>query len=200
MIGSDDVVYRWFSGQGLEFHPLASFSSLANARRRTQRRGGRDAALADALARARDSSRSGRPIWEYSFRFGLGRPPWASGMAQALAAQALAARRIAARRSTAHHCGAPRVRGSSAARHVDVRRSVDPPLRIRPRGGPQRAAADDPLAAEYGQIAADNRARPLSPAVSMPRQRRHSCRGSTPATGRCTRCAATTPRSRTSST
>ena len=29
-------------------------------------------------------------IWEYQFRYGTGRPPWASGMAQAVAAQALA--------------------------------------------------------------------------------------------------------------
>ena len=83
----DGVVYRWFSGQGLEFHPLASFSALANAAAAHDV----DTAqtLSDALV-ARAIPRSGRLIWEYSFRFGAGRPPWASGMAQALAAQALA--------------------------------------------------------------------------------------------------------------
>jgi hypothetical protein len=85
--GSDGVVYRWFWGQGLEFHPLASFSSLANAA------GAHDVdateTLADALL-ARAIPRGGRLIWEYSFPFGQGRPPWASGMAQGLAAQALA--------------------------------------------------------------------------------------------------------------
>ena len=34
--------------------------------------------------------RGSRLIWEYQFRYGSGRPPWASGMAQAVAAQALA--------------------------------------------------------------------------------------------------------------
>lgn len=83
----EGIVYRWFSGQGLEFHPLASFSSLANAAAAHDV----DTAqmLSDALV-ARAIPRSGRLIWEYSFRFGAGRPPWASGMAQALAAQALA--------------------------------------------------------------------------------------------------------------
>jgi hypothetical protein len=78
--GDDGVVYRWFPGQGLEFHPLASFSALANTR---------DPELAAALL-ARGIPRDGTLIWEYPFRFGSGRPPWTSGMAQALAAQALA--------------------------------------------------------------------------------------------------------------
>ncbi len=46
-------------------------------------------ALADALL-ARAIPRSDRLIWEYEFRFAGGRPPWASGMAQAVATQALA--------------------------------------------------------------------------------------------------------------
>ncbi|HVC87516.1 MAG TPA: D-glucuronyl C5-epimerase family protein [Gaiellaceae bacterium] len=83
----DGIVYRWFPYKGLEFHPLASFSALANAAAahdvdKTQ-------ALADALV-ARAVPRGPRLIWEYSFGFGIGRPPWASGMAEALAAQALA--------------------------------------------------------------------------------------------------------------
>jgi len=78
--GDDGVVYRWFPGHGLEFHPLASFSAL-NA--------SRDPALAQALV-DRGVPRGRRLIWEYSFRFGSGHPPWASGMAQAVAAQALA--------------------------------------------------------------------------------------------------------------
>jgi len=83
----DGVVYRWFPGQGLEFHPLASFSALDNAAAAHDV----DAAgaLADALL-ARAIPRGNRLIWEYSFRYGIGRPPWASGMAEALAAQALA--------------------------------------------------------------------------------------------------------------
>jgi D-glucuronyl C5-epimerase C-terminus len=83
----DGVVYRWFPGQGLEFHPLASFSALDNVA------AAHDVDATEALAGsllARAIPRGHRLIWEYSFRYGIGRPPWASGMAEALAAQALA--------------------------------------------------------------------------------------------------------------
>ncbi len=85
--GADGVVYRWFPSLGLEFHPLASFGALNAA----AAAGDVDATrtLADALL-ARAIPRDGRLIWEYAFRYGSGRPPWASGMAQAVAAQALA--------------------------------------------------------------------------------------------------------------
>ena len=85
--GDDGVVYRWFAGRGLEFHPLASFSALNNAA--AARNADATRTLADALL-ARAIPRGRRLIWEYSFRYGFGRPPWASGMAEALAAQALA--------------------------------------------------------------------------------------------------------------
>jgi hypothetical protein len=83
----DGVVYRWFPNLGFEFHPLASFGALngfaaAQNADTTQ-------TLADALV-ARAIPRGPRLIWEYQFRFGIGRPPWASGLAQAVAAQALA--------------------------------------------------------------------------------------------------------------
>lgn len=83
----EGVVYRWFPYKGLEFHPLASFSALANAA------SAHDTAKTQALAYAlldRAIPRGSRLIWEYAFPFGLGRPPWASGMAEALAAQAFA--------------------------------------------------------------------------------------------------------------
>jgi hypothetical protein len=85
--GDDDVVYRWFPGRGFEFHPLASFSALLNdaAAKDT----GTTQTLADALL-ARAIPRGSRLLWEYSFPYGIGRPPWASGMAEAVAAQALA--------------------------------------------------------------------------------------------------------------
>ena len=83
----EGVVYRWFPYKGLEFHPLASFSALANAA--AARDVEKTQSLADALL-ARAVPRGTRLIWEYSFGFGIGRPPWASGMAEALAAQALA--------------------------------------------------------------------------------------------------------------
>ncbi|HEX3057638.1 MAG TPA: D-glucuronyl C5-epimerase family protein [Gaiellaceae bacterium] len=83
----EGVVYRWFPYKGLEFHPLASFSALANAA------SAHDVEKTQSLAYAlvdRAIPRGPRLIWEYSFGFGIGRPPWASGMAEALAAQALA--------------------------------------------------------------------------------------------------------------
>jgi hypothetical protein len=83
----DGVVYRWFPNLGFEFHPLANFGVL-----NSDAVGGDAEAtqtLADALV-ARGIPRGNRLLWEYQFRFGSGRPPWASGMAQAVAAQALA--------------------------------------------------------------------------------------------------------------
>jgi len=85
--GPDGVVYRWFPRLGLEFHPLASFGAL-NALA-TAQNGDAAQTLADALL-ARAVPRGQRLVWEYAFPFGGGHPPWASGMAQAVAAQALA--------------------------------------------------------------------------------------------------------------
>jgi D-glucuronyl C5-epimerase C-terminus len=86
--GPDGIVYRYFTGLCFEFHPLANFSALnthvlAKDAAATQQ-------LADALT-ARGVHPSGGGIgWEYYFRFEGGRPPWVSGMAQAVAAQAFA--------------------------------------------------------------------------------------------------------------
>jgi hypothetical protein len=85
--GDDGIVYRWFSGHGFEFHPLANFSALNNVAAAND--AGTTGQLAAALL-ARAIPRDSRLIWEYAFAFGSGRPPWASGMAQAVAAQALA--------------------------------------------------------------------------------------------------------------
>ncbi|MCW2976363.1 MAG: D-glucuronyl C5-epimerase domain protein [Actinomycetia bacterium] len=82
----DGVVYRWFPDKGLEFHPLAAFGALnaAAVAQDTERTGMLSAALV-----ARGVPRGNALIWEYAFPFGFGKPPWASGMAQAVAAQAL---------------------------------------------------------------------------------------------------------------
>jgi hypothetical protein len=83
--GRDGVIYRAGWG-GLHFHPLANFGWLnghVSARRDVQAR-----RLARALA-ARAVSKPRGIVWEYYFGFGGGRPPWTSGMAQAVAAQAL---------------------------------------------------------------------------------------------------------------
>jgi hypothetical protein len=79
----DGVVYRYFPGHGFQFHPLGNMGALNAAVAsgdpdRTRR-------LADALI-----ARSVNGTWEYYFRFAGGRPPWTSGMAQAVAAQGFA--------------------------------------------------------------------------------------------------------------
>jgi hypothetical protein len=85
---SDGIVYRYFPGRCFEFHPLANFSALNG------RVAAKDAAgaqlLADALISRGIGRRGGGIGWEYYFRFEGGRPPWVSGMAQAVAAQAFA--------------------------------------------------------------------------------------------------------------
>ena len=84
---ANGVVYRYFAGRCLEFHPLAEFAAL-NARVNAKDVAGTQR-LADALI-ARGVSRGDGLGWEYYFAFGGGRPPWLSGMAQAVAAQAFA--------------------------------------------------------------------------------------------------------------
>ncbi|MFL5943620.1 MAG: D-glucuronyl C5-epimerase family protein [Gaiellaceae bacterium] len=86
--GPDGIVYRYFTGLCFEFHPLANFSALNS--HVSAKDAGATQQLADALV-ARGVSRGGGGAgWEYYFRFEGGRPPWVSGMAQAVAAQALA--------------------------------------------------------------------------------------------------------------
>lgn len=84
--GGDGVVYRWFPGRCLEFHPLAEFGAL-NARVAAHDVDGART-LADALV-ARGVHENGGGIgWEYDFSYAGGDAPWLSGMAQAVAAQA----------------------------------------------------------------------------------------------------------------
>jgi len=89
------IVFQYFPGQGLQFHPLANFgkaNALYNAcatrrgacRRKALRR------YLDALARLGSTRSGGFLTWEYLFSFGGGSPPWTSGMAQGTALQAFA--------------------------------------------------------------------------------------------------------------
>jgi hypothetical protein len=87
VVADDGVVYRWFPQYGLEFHPLANFGALNNDAATEDVESAR--VLADSLM-ARAIPRKGELIWEYQWRYAGGRPPWTSGMAQAVAAQALA--------------------------------------------------------------------------------------------------------------
>jgi D-glucuronyl C5-epimerase C-terminus len=84
---ADGVVYRAFSGHGLQFHPLANFARLNTLLARD--RSGDAAWLAAALI-ARAVPRKGALTWEYYFPFDGGYPPWTSGMVQAVAARAFA--------------------------------------------------------------------------------------------------------------
>jgi hypothetical protein len=99
--GADGLVYRYFAGRCLEFHPLAEFSAL-NARVAAGDVPGTEA-LADALAARGVHPAGGGVVWEYDFPFGGGRPPWTSGMAQAVAAQAFArAAKLVTQRTSAY--------------------------------------------------------------------------------------------------
>ena len=82
----DGVVYRYFPGHGLQFHPLASFAAL-NADV-TQGRTADTRRLADAMV-ARGIPTGDALVWEYDFDFG-GAQRWTSGFAQAVGADALA--------------------------------------------------------------------------------------------------------------
>jgi hypothetical protein len=86
--GSDGVVYRSFSGRGLQFHPLANAARL-NALVAAEDTSS-VSALVDALSARAVPSPGGAVVWEYSFDFGHAKAPWSSGMAQAVMAQALA--------------------------------------------------------------------------------------------------------------
>lgn len=85
---ADGIVYRYFAGKCFEFHPLADVSAL-NERVAAKDVDGAER-LAAALADRAVPRRGGGVAWEYYFRYGGGRPPWVSGMAQAVAAQAFA--------------------------------------------------------------------------------------------------------------
>jgi hypothetical protein len=84
---ADGVWYRAFPGLGFQFHPLENFGKLNNFV--TRKNDARATQLAQSLLE-RSVVRGGGLAWEYYFRFGAGRPPWVSGMAQAVAAQAFA--------------------------------------------------------------------------------------------------------------
>ena len=85
---ADGVVYRYMSGLGFEFHPLANFGALnAKAASGTTESVER---LAQALIERGVKLPGGGISWEYYFNYSGGRAPWLSGMAQAVAAQAFA--------------------------------------------------------------------------------------------------------------
>src|SRR5262249_15790663 len=86
--GSDGAVYRYFAGQGMEFHPLANASAL-NALVADHDTAGAST-LMDALAARAVDQPNGALAWQYNFDFATQRAPWESGMAQAVLAQGFA--------------------------------------------------------------------------------------------------------------
>jgi len=87
------IIFQYFPGQGLQFHPLANFGK-ANALYNQCvsgdgpcRRNGLRTYL-DELAALGSTRGGGFLTWEYFFRFGGGSPPWTSGMSQGTALQA----------------------------------------------------------------------------------------------------------------
>jgi hypothetical protein len=85
--GGSRVIFQYFPGKGLQFHPLANFGRLNGywlGRKNSDLR----SMATDLVPLAVE--RHGYLAWEYYFEFGGGRPPWVSGMAQGTAMQALA--------------------------------------------------------------------------------------------------------------
>jgi hypothetical protein len=110
----DGIVYRYFPGHGLVFHPLAEFAQLNN----DVSLGDADATetLAQALLQRAVPARGGL-VWEYEFPFGSG-VPWTSGMAQSVAAQALS--------RAADLLSDPALLDSAGAAYASARTLVEP--------------------------------------------------------------------------
>jgi hypothetical protein len=80
------VLYQYFPGQGLEFHPLANWGRASAIAKDGYLDSTREF-LAELLPLA--SERDGALSWEYFFHFGGGAPPWTSGLSQGTALVAL---------------------------------------------------------------------------------------------------------------
>ena len=79
------LVWQWFPGQGLQFHPLANFAKLNQL---WASRSDDMSQLLDELLALR-VPRAGGTAWEYYFAFGGGKPPWVSGLAQGTGIQSI---------------------------------------------------------------------------------------------------------------
>ena len=82
-----ELVFQHYSGQGLQIQPLANFGK-ANALWRDGRAERLALAASTSWSRSRRAA-GGSPRGSTGSRFGGGRPPWMSGMAQGTAIQAL---------------------------------------------------------------------------------------------------------------
>ena len=81
------LVWQHYAGEGLQIQWLGTFGKL-NGLWQGGYLGSLRELASEAVALA--APRAGGIAWEYLFRFGGGRPPWVSGLAQGTAVQALA--------------------------------------------------------------------------------------------------------------
>jgi D-glucuronyl C5-epimerase C-terminus len=82
-----EIVWQYYAGQGLQIQPLGTFGK-ANGLWTAGDQDPRLARLFEEMIPLM-ARRGSSLVWEYYFFFGGGRPPWASGMAQATGLQAL---------------------------------------------------------------------------------------------------------------
>jgi hypothetical protein len=85
-IGSSQVIWQYYPGQGIQLQMLANFgkaNALWSGKRTTTLR-----RLLDELTPLA-ADRGGWPAFEYYFKFGTGKPPWTSSISQGTAVQAL---------------------------------------------------------------------------------------------------------------
>jgi hypothetical protein len=89
-----EILFQYFSGEGLQLHPLSTFKKANHLHGFCERK--EPTCDEQALRRILDEMtrlavKRGRRFiaWEYLFHFGGGVPPWMSGMAQATGIQAL---------------------------------------------------------------------------------------------------------------
>ncbi|MSW95356.1 MAG: hypothetical protein F2796_00990 [Actinobacteria bacterium] len=83
-----DLVWQGYPGQGIQIQWLATFARMNQLFLAKSRNDELARMAAEVSAYA--VPRAGGIAWEYLFRFGGGRPPWVSGLAQGTAIQALA--------------------------------------------------------------------------------------------------------------
>ncbi|HEX8102303.1 MAG TPA: D-glucuronyl C5-epimerase family protein [Solirubrobacteraceae bacterium] len=89
------IVWQYYAGEGIQIQVLGTFGKLNYYARSRRISDATVSRLVDEML-ALPAERAGGIAWEYYFDFGVGAPPWASGMAQATGMQALsrAARRL----------------------------------------------------------------------------------------------------------
>ena len=86
-VDGSPVIWQYYPGQGIELQMLANFGK-ANALWQGKKTAALRALIDQLLPLAADHG--GWPAFEYYFKFGGGKPPWVSSIAQGTAVQALA--------------------------------------------------------------------------------------------------------------